>query len=509
MTADCAQAALFLHERATLEGRPHEANGWLSVALGLCERSPEEIAAQAEPAEKARALFTCAITQVTSIAGANPFKAMSGSGLAAAFLAAAEAFAPDPDDRLYAEGRVFGGLPPAFGARVAKAILSFEMLRRRQASAGSPYYWIGRLQEARGEEDRAKEAFREALGKSDARTKLWTGEEYRRDARRLVPRSYGLVPSLATTPSAGFFGALTLFDDRAFDTARAGRVTAFASTGGELGLSVRLEDAELVRPVAVGLSAQWARRAEDFYGLGPDTVPGTFTRVRWERALAELTLSREFLPGLTLLVGWRLGYAFAQEGQAELQSSAALDPFRSFYSGPLAALGYDTRDRIPLPRRGTKASLSGYFPSPFAGSERSFRWVELEAEQHLTLGLRHGLGFRAAASLRDGDVPLAAYAKVGQSLSLPGMRLGRLQDRAAAGAAGEYRFTLSDSVTLAAFAIAATVAPTAGDLTRSHWSVGGGGAVLLHPMGPSALSRIEVSRFGGETVLLGSAGVTL
>lgn len=506
---DCAQAALFLHELSSLEGRPHEAARWLELSLGPCEGFEAGRVDGLEGPDKARALFTCAMARAEAARSGNPLTALRQSGRSLAALIEAERHGPEPDDRLYAEGWVYARLPPAFGRRTAKAILSLEMLRRRQPASAADFR-LARVHVDRGDETQAEAAYARAQERGDRRAALWLGEAgFSRDPTRGTKLSYGVAPALTVSPTSGLLFALTGYDDRAFDTRRSARLSLFGATKGDLGAALEAEDGQTLPEVSLGISLHWARRVEDFYGIGPGAAASAYQAVRWERAGLDFGVTREILPRFSFTLGWRAAYAFAQEGRAALDASLALDAARSFHTGPFATLALDTRDRLSLPRRGTAARISGYFPSKGLGSERNFQAIDLSFEQHFAWGLRHALSFRAGLSARDGEVPLPVYAKIGQDIRLPGTRLSRFQDRAAAGAAAEWRWELGTSVSVAAFGLAATVAPTVGRLADGAWSAGGGGAVLLHPMGPHAATRLEIARFGGETVVLARAGVGL
>jgi len=253
----------------------------------------------------------------------------------------------------------------------------------------------------------------------------------------------------------------------------------------------------------------FGRFAEEFYGSGINASVSNRTSLRVQKLTGGLGLKKKFLDHFFLEVGWKFEAWNVLSSQGGIfGSSNLLDQSNSLDTGAYGKMGFDNRDSFQAPRRGSRFVVGGYFPSASLGSRRSFEKFHLNGSQYLALALRHTLKVELNLESASGLVPLPAFAQLGGSLALAGVRSKRFIDQSAAALSSEYRYELWNSASLMVFGSLATVASRAGDLFSSTIKGGGGGGLILHPNRYHAPKvRVEAGVFASEFVIQARGGV--
>ena len=123
------------------------------------------------------------------------------------------------------------------------------------------------------------------------------------------------------------------------------------------------------------------------------------------------------------------------------------DQLDSTISGVGGTLGYDTRDSLFSPTRGTKASLSLNWNDEAIGSDFDYGRVDAEVCQYFPLGGPFVLGLRGKASYVGEDAPFFDLAGV----RLRGIQIGRYVDNAAVTTEAELRWDFARRWTAVGF----------------------------------------------------------
>jgi hypothetical protein len=146
-------------------------------------------------------------------------------------------------------------------------------------------------------------------------------------------------------------------------------------------------------------------------------------------------------------------------------------------SGVGVTVGYDTRDSLFSPTRGTKASVSYTQNLEAIGSDLEYGGFDAEICQYVPLGGPFTLGLRLASTYSGDDAP---FFDLG-SVSLRGIQAGRYVDNAAFTAEAELRYDLSRRWTLVTFGGSGWVAADYGELFEDdeHYAVGAGFRYLV------------------------------
>ena len=149
----------------------------------------------------------------------------------------------------------------------------------------------------------------------------------------------------------------------------------------------------------------------------------------------------------------------------------------STISGLGVTLGYDTRNSLFSPSRGTKATL-GYTQNDDAiGSDFNYGRLDLEVCQYLPLGGPLTLGLRGASSVVGDDAPFYDLAMI----NLRGIQLGRYMDNVSLTLETELRWDVSSRWTLVGFGGVGWVADQFDELDDAddHWAGGAGFRYLV------------------------------
>ncbi|MGB7159109.1 MAG: BamA/TamA family outer membrane protein [Tepidisphaeraceae bacterium] len=123
------------------------------------------------------------------------------------------------------------------------------------------------------------------------------------------------------------------------------------------------------------------------------------------------------------------------------------DQFDSTISGLGLTLGYDTRNSLFSPTRGTKGSLSWTQNDEAIGSDFDYGRLDAEVCQYVPLGGPFTLGLRAEASFAGDNAPFFDLA----SINLRGIQRGRYVDNTALTLEAELRWDIAPRWTLLGF----------------------------------------------------------
>jgi len=489
-------ARLFLVEALKLEEKIHASRLELRLLAGDCEIFQRDDFSQLPAAEKGDAALACAIAFTENGGDVRQIFAL---------LSRARGFKTNPLHQLYAEGRIYAHLPPGGGQNFGKSLIALEMLRRMDPRPSSPSFWLGRVYQLQGNRDKARENYvrARAFTPSDRRTAyFFDGEDFVDEPTALDGLRYGWTPQLIASPGRGFGASVVLFDDRLWDTRRSGELGLSGATRGNFAASLSLVDGELLNAVGLELSGDFYLGNEDFFGVGPATTPAMRQSLEVQKSHAQLSARVFLIPHLSFALGWRVMQAQLREGFV----GALPDAAGITVSGAIGEIRYDDRDSRRRARHGYVALLRGFFPTRDLGSPRTFEVWESELQGNWALGLRHEFGIRATGRLTRGEVPFAAYSRLS---SIPGVREGRLFDRAVVAVSPEYGMRITGPLRGSVFAVAATAADDLTSLGKSTWRLGGGGA-LTYFFTPyrAPFARLEVAYFGDEFIYQVAGGVS-
>ena len=144
-------------------------------------------------------------------------------------------------------------------------------------------------------------------------------------------------------------------------------------------------------------------------------------------------------------------------------------------SGVGVTVGYDTRNSMFSPSRGTKASLSFTWNDEAIGSDFEYARVNAEVCQYVPLGGPFVLGLRGSASYAGEDAPFFDLA----SIHLRGIQAGRYVDNAGITTEAELRWDVTRRWTVVGFGGAGWVADEFSELDDAHCSGGTGFRYLV------------------------------
>lgn len=123
------------------------------------------------------------------------------------------------------------------------------------------------------------------------------------------------------------------------------------------------------------------------------------------------------------------------------------DELDATVSGVGAFVGYDTRNSLFSPTKGTKASIAYTQNDKLIGSDFDYGRLDLEICQYIPLGGPFTLGLRGQASFCGDDAPFFDLA----SVDLRGIQKGRYEDDFATTLEAELRWDLTNRWTLVGF----------------------------------------------------------
>jgi hypothetical protein len=140
-------------------------------------------------------------------------------------------------------------------------------------------------------------------------------------------------------------------------------------------------------------------------------------------------------------------------------------------------LGYETRNSLFSPTRGTKANIGFTLNDEALGSDFEYGRVDAEVLQYLPLGGPFTLGLRATSAFVGDDAPFFDLASIG----LRGIQAGRYVDNVALTTEAELRWDLTSRWTLLGFGGVGWVAEQFDELDDAddRWAGGTGFRYLM------------------------------
>lgn len=501
---DLAFLEFFLSEGYGLEERIHRSNEYLQKVIERCESGGLRLTSLQE---KGRAHLLCALVRALSIReGVTFFQTASVAKLQQDPGLAAET---DLADRLYADGRIFVLLPPAYGQNYAKSLLAFEMLRRLRPDLLSPTFWLGRIHQQRGSHEKAKELYQKASATHSPDPRVayfYEHGKFRKIKIHSDGLGFGVHPFAYFSSSQGLGAGLGAHDDRLFDTARSAAVSLSASTRKNIVGEGRYSESALFQDIQLELHARFFNGSEDFYGVGINSKKEDRSQLVLGRWNFGMSVRRELFDTFYFRLGWQMASMRLTSGGGRVFDSSNLpDGSGSSDSGPFSELGWDSRDSENDPYRGGSLFVRGYFPTKGFGSDRTYEVWALGAHYYKSFAYRQTLGFHAGIASLFKDPSFSSYPRFGEDVYLRGVRVGRFQDKNAFGVMADYRGHLWSSIHWVAFATIGRVAPELGELFKTPVKAGGGGGLRFQISSDrSRFAGVEVGVFASELSVAGS-----
>lgn len=505
---DLALAGLTLAGLLALEGKPHAARAAWSPVLSACARWEDERFERLQGDDRSRAQGLCALARAERLADFPSLFSWQESARLERDLSGLEAAPLPRDEQWYLEGRIFPMLPPGAGQDFRRAFVAWGFLTRARPELASPPFWLARTAQLARNEPRAESAYAES-GRHvppDPRTSLFhDGEKLVRRKEAVDGLRFGTAPQIFFAPETGLGAGLSIFDERVADRHRAALVSAWAATRGNLGARAALGDGDTIAGFRLAADVAVSDGGEDFFGLGSRAPRDALTRLVGTRTAITVALVEPFFDDFFLKVGWRGGHfaVRAQDGPA-----TPPDADGRFHTGPVVAIGLDSRDSRFAPRRGVLASVEGWGPTAGLGSPRSFTAWRAEIEGHAPVGAG-AVTLGACLDAVEDDAPFLAYPRVGRGCAVPGVRAGRFVDRKLLALSAEYERKLWRAISASVFVDAVAAGPDLDGIARGVWRWGGGGALTLS-LSPYTRPRVraELGIVGGELAFLVGAGAS-
>jgi hypothetical protein len=500
--AEVLQVNLFRADLARYEHRLHAANDLLEDLCDRCRNSDIK-----DPKARTLSAAVCALAEAERL--------RQGAGAIAAWRLAsdlsvhvAQVSALDQSDRLYFDGRLYGTLPPVYGQNFGKSLLAWMMLSRLEPDRAAVDFWLGRTYQMQGNHSKAVESYARAESRGNTTTRYFFQDGRMKDEPEWNDGlSAGWHPGLFYNPARGFGALVQWHDDRLGDEPRSARAAVSASTRGSYGLDAGITDTLLLPGNTLRLEGMAFYGYQDFYGLGARTLSSSRVGLLTQRERVEIAARRDFLDSFFFELGWRIAnFSIAD-------SAGSVIPARgnAFLSGPIAQLGYDTRDSRVYAHRGSLVFIQGFYPQDGLGSDSNFERWTFHAEHHLPIGFSDAVHLKGHFEFTHGtETTFGEIPRLADDFMLPGVRPGRFQDRALVAFTAESNLKIWGPLSLVVFGNVASVAPTGRDIPTSIYHWGGGGGVLWQSGAlRSQFVRLDAGRFGDETVFNFSGGQDL
>jgi tetratricopeptide (TPR) repeat protein len=511
---DALQREWLLTEILTLKFQIHEASRHRHAVEDAClALSDSDFHSLPDPMRRGIAAYTCALAEADSLPQRPLWESWAAGSRLEKDLALARGADLPKEEKWFGEGRLFSLLPPSMGQNYGKALVALETLRRLHPESGMVDFYLGWTYAQQGNQRKAEEAFARALDRNppDPRTTWFLQADPLTRARAVSDGlDFGLLPQLFYSPSLGVGAGLLFYDDRIADTARSGRIRAYAATRGTFGSQLAYVDAHLLEGYRAEVGADLRYGIEDFYGLGIRSSADNDSPLTVFRTNLRLDVKAPFLDFFYLRLGWRFGEQRVKSVSGESYAAANLPQSGGAdHNGPWAELGFDSRDSAFHPTRGALAYVRGYFPTEGLGSSPTFSEWTGEAEILFPISFAQGVSFRAMTAALSGNAPYAVYPSLGGTFELPGVRDYRFQDRSLGALTLEYGWRVFPSYRVIGFANVGSVANEWNQwLNGVQW---GGGIALEAELSRwhSQWFRAEVGYFGNQVVFQAAGGRAL
>jgi len=499
--------AFFLAEYEERLAHPHLENQYLYEAEDACEFFDLDGFAALSESDRGRAAYLCVLVRA-ELLGNRPSGWQWGRlSRLQRELSQGQLSPMSQPERWYFEGRVYLELPPGQGQSFRRSLIALNFLSRARPDLSSIKYWLARAYQWHGNRSRAETLFQEALALHDVRTTLALAHTPPFLPADFDGLRYGLAPSLFYIPNLGFGGRLAFSDDRLGDSARSATASLSLGTRDYWEGDLVYTDPRLLEPVEIGARLEVKRQTEDFYGLGIGATDSQHTLFNTERAVVEAQIRERLSESIHFSLGWRFKVHSIKSVEGAPVDLASLPAGRGFtFSGPWAELALDSRDSQVDPHQGGYLGIQGFFPTHDLGSRLSFQEWRGEAHYYWEFSFDQGIALGLGVVGLSSDAPFGEYPAMGEAFPLPGVRVGRFQDRSLGVGAIEYRGRVWGPLSVLVFAESGTVASDLGTLIHSPVRLGaGGGLQYQFTRYRSPLLRLEVGRFADETVCQATA----
>jgi len=509
VTGSELQAAYFFHERLSFDLKIHEAE---RVAVWLQDRCHEKSFARADAKgqEVAAGFFVCALVEAQQIESSVAWEKSERMGRAlACYRRGAEIKTDSPADRYYAEGRLYLILPELPGMSVAKGLLAFQFLHRLHPEKTSPLYFLSQGYRRTLNHASYELWWSKALSQRDPRA-VWEDSLPRRLQRaKSDGLGHGLSPQLFYSPNGGFGLRGTYLDDRWGDVDRKFSLGGFATSRGQWGGSADFEDYVWLAPTGIRGSVQVFQGEQDNFDLGPHSLLSSLFVPEVRRQEGRVGFVQFFEAAFSLELGWIWFHQTANFDLNPGRMTSLPAGAATYFSGPFFELAFDTRDSEVWPRTGGYVKVFGNFPTNGLMSPRTFeKWKGQAGIFFPGLFRRHVVSVQGIVTQVSGsEAPWAQFPRAGSPLKA--LREGRFVDRALVGNTAEYALPLGLGFGAQVFLNALSVDRNLGNALGGAYQFGGGGGISWSSEVERGSSwQFNVSQFGGETVWVGSGGLS-
>ena len=289
------------------------------------------------------------------------------------------------------------------------------------------------------------------------------------------------LPILFYTPETGIAGgAAALYIMRDSASSRPSSITSDIIYTERKQVIVELDDDLYFQGDDYRLlsSILFQRFPNKFFGIGNSTASDNEETFTPQYFIVRAVLYRKILSNFHIAPLIR----YESVSMKEVDPAGMLAPgtITGSKGGTSAGLGvvanWDSRDNTFAASSGGFYQVTGLFYKRAFGGDFNFSDILLDTRNYVEITPAHVFAFQAAAEFMNGNVPFQDLVRFGGQNIIRGYFDGRYRDKNGIAFQGEYRFPVWWRFGLIAFAGAAQVANSVGDLAMNRfWFAGGGG----------------------------------
>ncbi|MGY3572543.1 BamA/TamA family outer membrane protein [Vibrio paucivorans] len=175
----------------------------------------------------------------------------------------------------------------------------------------------------------------------------------------------------------------------------------------------------------------------------------------------------EVLPETYLMAGWNYQHFSALD--ADPGAFTPNDLEQSQISGPTVALGYDSRDFEPNPRKGSYLSVEWSDFNQRYGGDYDFTQLTLNARQYWSLNSASIIAWDLYSQRAEGDIPWYGYSQLGDDKRMRGYYQGQYRDENQISTQVELRHSFNERHGMVAWVGAGNIAPEYNQLFDDTW----------------------------------------
>lgn len=483
---DRAELLLALGAIEDERGHPHAAAKALNQIEGFCNRWRVGRFEVFQGKERGRAVAVCALAGAELIANSFPLFQWGRLRKLGQDLFDFQLADMDEAERLYLTARLRSALGPLEGQDFRTALVSWRVLERAHPQTPGIDYGLGLTLFRQGNTQASEEAFEKAVLHRDPRA-LARAERLALSNEEEV--GFGIAPMPFFSPARGVGLGVRVWNDRIADQKHSLFAMAAISTRGNIGGSLRLREFEWTGPFVLEISGRGGNRVQDFFGLGISSGP-----------VAQSFMASLFEGEVGVSYRWR-GITFVAGGTGQSFSSATLPAglFTEAYRGIFGEVIWDSRDKVFLPRRGSRLSIRQEW---LTTSAKAFSRIRVAGELHLPLHLWHGVSLSFSGVGTQTDALYNLLPDLGM-LGMPAVREFRYRGAFAAGAWFQYRYRVSNWLRAGAFANVGTVGLNTAEFFPSARGGFGVSAEFSFERAPRVNPRWEFGYFNQQWIFQG------